>query len=62
MSTKPLYPLPASLLQLADTLCEQCGRPLGLAVFLGPVCLPCVNENHRRATGSPRRRGRGRSC
>ena len=65
MPTEPTHtnPLPDSLIQLADTPCDQCGRPLGFAAILGPVCLPCVKENHRRATGSPpRRRGRGRSC
>ncbi len=31
--------------------CEQCGKPLGFQMILGPVCGACCRVNHRHVTG-----------
>lgn len=41
----PITPRPEPVLHL----CSQCSCSLGNAWILGPVCLPCVKANHRKA-------------
>jgi predicted sulfurtransferase len=42
--------MPKSLEDIAATPCDQCGKPMGFEIFLGPVCGKCCRENHRRVT------------
>ena len=42
---------PAGTASILDTRCEQCGKRLGMQVFLGPVCGERCRRNQRRITG-----------